>query len=376
MFRRFFLSAICLALPTGAFAVPVKSQPVDVVICLDTSNSMDGLIDSAKQKLWDVVNNLAQAQPVPDLRVSLYHYGNNTLDSKTGWVSRETDLTRDLDEVSKKLFGLTTNGGTEYVARVSRDALNDVKWSTEANSLRIIFVCGNEGVDQDPDVKLADVTKAAKAKGVIINTIYCGPAGDSIAPGWFSFAESTGGQGLNIDQNQIRREVQVKSPFDQKILELNQKLNTTYIAYGRARDREAAGEKLRAQDANAASAAPNAIQSRIQTKAGALYRNSQWDLVDRLEEEKTFDLSTLKDEELPDELRKLKPEERLAYVKKKAEERAEMRQQIRELGEKRNEFVKEALKKMPESDQEQAFATAINKALREQAATKGIKIPE
>src|SRR5436305_15109786 len=122
------LPLLALALPLlAAPAAPAADakpapKPVDVVICLDTSNSMDGLIASAKQKLWDIVNDLAKAQPAPDLRVALYSYGHTHYDAKAGWVRKELDLTTDLDSVYKKLNGLTTNGGDEYVARVCRDA--------------------------------------------------------------------------------------------------------------------------------------------------------------------------------------------------------------------------------------------------------------
>ena len=79
---------------------------------------MDGRINSAKAKLWDIVNNLATAKPTPDLRVALYSYGHTSYNPQAGWVRKEADLTTDLDEISKKLFGLTTNGGEEYVGRV------------------------------------------------------------------------------------------------------------------------------------------------------------------------------------------------------------------------------------------------------------------
>src|SRR6185295_20119267 len=82
---------------------PVKGQPIDVVICLDTSNSMDGLIASAKIKLWDIVNDLAKVKPAPDLRVALYSYGNDGYDAQKGWVRKELDFSTDLDMVFKKL---------------------------------------------------------------------------------------------------------------------------------------------------------------------------------------------------------------------------------------------------------------------------------
>src|SRR6476660_6836209 len=58
-----------------------KRADIDLALCLDTSNSMDGLIDAAKQKLWDLVNTLARARPTPNLRVALYSYGNTHYDA-------------------------------------------------------------------------------------------------------------------------------------------------------------------------------------------------------------------------------------------------------------------------------------------------------
>src|SRR4051795_7753368 len=132
---RILLSGLVLTLAAGAVQAdgqPVAKaspKPVDVVICLDVSNSMDGLIASAKQKLWDIVNDLGRAQPTPDLRVALYSYGNDGYDPAVGWVRKEDDLTSDLDEIYRKLNGLTTRGVTEYVARVCRDSLKDQRWS-------------------------------------------------------------------------------------------------------------------------------------------------------------------------------------------------------------------------------------------------------
>src|SRR5258708_31689004 len=124
------LVVLCGAASSRAAPDSEKSgKSIDVAICLDTSNSMDGLIDSAKLKLWTIVNDLAKIQPAPTLRVGLYQYGNDDLDRNVGWVRKEVDLTQDLDEVYKKLNALRTHGGTEYVSRVCRDALNDLKWS-------------------------------------------------------------------------------------------------------------------------------------------------------------------------------------------------------------------------------------------------------
>src|SRR5207237_1109340 len=99
----------------AAEAAKPTVKNIDVVLYLDVSNSMDGLIGSAKTKLWYIVNDLAKIKPTPNLRVGLYSYGNDGYDAKIGWIRKEVDLTTDLDTIYQKLNGLTTNGGTEYV---------------------------------------------------------------------------------------------------------------------------------------------------------------------------------------------------------------------------------------------------------------------
>ena len=127
-------------------AAAETGKPIDIVICLDVSGSMNGLIDSAKIQLWNVVNELARIKPTPQLRVGLYAYGANKYDAKKGWVNKEVDLTEDLDEVYKMLNALKTGGGDELVARVTKTAIEDQKWSAEKGALKIVFVCGNEAV--------------------------------------------------------------------------------------------------------------------------------------------------------------------------------------------------------------------------------------
>src|SRR6266550_3451359 len=92
----FLFALMVMGLHVGrADAQAPRASSVDVAICLDVSSSMDGLVASAKQKLWDVVNDLARAKPAPNLRVALFSYGNNAYDPKTGWVRQELDLTSD-----------------------------------------------------------------------------------------------------------------------------------------------------------------------------------------------------------------------------------------------------------------------------------------
>ncbi|HMC63494.1 MAG TPA: vWA domain-containing protein [Gemmataceae bacterium] len=373
------LSIVALALMLGTSAVstacgpakPAAVKNIDVVVCLDTSNSMDGLIGSAKMKLWDIVNDLAKIKPTPNLRVALYSYGNDGYDAKIGWVRKEVDLTTDLDAIYQKLTGLTTNGGTEYVARVCRDAIVQQKWSEDKQALKLIFVCGNEPASQDPEVKLKAVAESATGKGIIINPIYCGGVNDSDAQDWKQFAAFSGGRFASIDQN--RGTVAIATPMDKELASLSEKISTTYLCYGEM-GREKAANQV-AQDANAKQLSLAAAATRGTSKGGGLYRNSEWDLVDRCKEDPKFDVRKVADKDLPENMRKMKPDERVAYVKKKAAEREDIKKKIAELSKKREAYVKEQMKKNP-SKADKAFDAALRATLREQAQTKGINIPD
>ena len=371
--------AVALALvPAALIAAPpaASPKPVDVVLCLDTSSSMDGLLDSAKRKLWAVVNDLAKMEPAPALRVGVYSYGNNGYDAARGWVRQEVALTTDLDEVYKRIHALRCAGpgSEEYATRAARDALADLKWADDKDALKLVFVCGNEPVDQDRDVTPESVAAAAKAKGVVVNTIYCGSANHADAAGWAAFATRCGGRSAHIDQDRVKAEVVIKTPFDEEIEKLGAKINETYVWYGL---RGAAGrENQLAQDRNAARAAGGVAAERSVTKATDLYKNAECDLIDRMQTEKDFDLKKLNEADLPPELKKVKVEEREAYLKKKAAERTEIQKKVTELGARRALYIDEARRKQAKPGGDPALDEALRKILRDEAAAKGLKVKD
>ena len=347
---------------------PAEQRHVDVVICLDTSNSMDGLIESAKQKLWAVVNELATAKPKPILRVGLYHYGNSRLSPTNGWVQQLCPLTRDLDEVYSKLFALRTRGGTEYVARVVRAATGELDWNTDRRTLRMIFVAGNEPATQDEKTyKLRDICKAAATKGIIVNTIFCGNEAEGRRTGWADAAVWADGKYAAIDQN--RGTVVISTPYDKELAELSASLNKTYIPYG-ARGKAGAA-KQKAQDANAGKLNAAAEAQRSVTKATELYNNSGWDLVDAVANGKV-DLAKVKDADLPEHMRKMHVEERGKYVDQMLARRKKVQAEIKDLGAKREKHVKAEMAKRNLSD-EASLDRALRETVRQQAEANGIE---
>jgi hypothetical protein len=254
---------------------------------------------------------------------------------------------------------------------VTRDALAQLKWSEDKDSLRIIFVCGNEPADQDKEVTLQSVAAEAKAKGVHINTIYCGSPSHPEAVGWMEFAGIAGGKYANIDQDRAATQV-VKTPFDEELTKLGAEINKTYCWYGE-RGAAACANQLE-QDKNAEKVSKEVAAERSATKATRLYANAAADLIDRMRTDKEFDVKKMKAEDLPEEMRKLKPEEREGYLKKKAEERAEIQKKVADLSAKRAKFVEEERKKEPKSAADKAFDEALKVILKEQAEAKGMKV--
>jgi hypothetical protein len=343
-----------------------QRRDVDLVIALDVSGSMQGLIESAKQRLWDITNELAQARPVPALRVAILSYGRPSYGAQSGYVRVDLPFTADLDAVNATLFAFQTAGGDEYVARAIQTSLDRLQWSQDPDALQIVFVAGNESADQDPLLTTTHATAAAARRGIVVNTIYCGSENDGVAPGWRQVALNTHGMYASIDQN-AAAVANVATPFDAELAALNVELNSTYIAFGSA-GLESRENQL-AQDANAFAMSPAAAASRTVAKAGVLYR-AEWDLVDAVESGK--ELAEIPVAELPPEMQALKPEEREAYVREKSQRRDEVQDRIGELADERSRYIAEQTAESADT----GLDAAILEGIREVAATKGFEFPE
>ena len=120
---------------------------IQLAILLDTSGSMDGLIDQARSRLWKIVNELATARKngqAPRLQVALYEYGQDGIPAAAGYLRRIVPLSDDLDRISEELFKLKTNGGEEYCGQVIQSAVRELEWSGDSGDLKMIVIAGNE----------------------------------------------------------------------------------------------------------------------------------------------------------------------------------------------------------------------------------------
>lgn len=356
---------------TGAMHVPPISpgRPVDLAICLDTSGSMSGLIEAAKQKLWAIVNDLALAEPTPDLRVALLTYGSPSYGAETGWVRMQTPFTGDLDLVSERLFALGTAGGAEYVGRVLQSSLAELGWTASESALKLIIVAGNESADQDRECPFREMCGNAIARGIMVNSIYCGSVADSVAPEWREVATLADGHFASIDHN--GGTVIVSTPFDDRLAELGTSLNTTYIAFGAFGAQGQARQQ--AEDANAQSLNSAAQAARTAAKAGKMYRNSGWDLVDA-SREADFDLEAVAEEDLPENIRSMTAQERRQYIDEMFARRQAVQAEIAEINRQRQAFIEDEMTKQG-LDESKSFDAAVRNAIRAQAESKGFLFP-
>ena len=364
---KFIFAMLTSLICSISYAQP-SAKKVQVAILFDTSNSMDGLIDQAKTRIWGIVNEVNSLRfqgQVPKIEIAIYEYGKSSLLAKDDFVKKILDLTSDLDEVSNQLFGLTTNGGDEYCGAVIKHSLDELAWSSDQSDLKLIYIAGNEPFTQGP-VQFKEICALAKRKGIFINTIYCGDYDQGVRESWKDGATCSDGNYFNI--NSDAQIVHIDTPYDQKIDSYNDSLNMTYIGYGRLGNSKK--EMQLAQDSNAGAQSMESKAERTKAKASANYSNASWDIVDAVEE-KEVDITELKDEDLPLELKGKTDEEKLKFIEDKKNERATYQTEIQKLAVERQKYIDEELKKRAGEEKVDDFGTSVNESIRATAVSLG-----
>lgn len=342
-----------------------KPATIQIALLLDTSNSMDGLIDQAKTQLWDIVNKMSSAQCNDQqalLEIAIYEYGNSRLSANDGFVREVLSFSTDLDLISKELFSLRTNGGEEYCGTVIDKSLKHLEWKDGKNDLKMIFIAGNGGFNQG-SVPFSSSIAQAIEKDVTVNTIFCGDWNTGTQLRWKEGAVLGKGEYMNLDHNQ--KSTYVATPYDDEILEWNKKLNNTYVYYGRqGEDKKMAQVQM---DEMVQEASIQANVKRSVAKSSSNYRNSTWDLVDAMEDEearegffKSENLATL-----PDSLRNKSKKEITAFAKVKKQERTSIQNKIQELNKKRDNYIKK--QSLSESN---GLESAMFQAIKKQSSSK------
>lgn len=341
---------------------------IKVALLLDTSNSMDGLIEQAKSRLWNIINTITTLKyqgKEPVIEIALYEYGNDGLSQQSNYIRQVAPLTTDLDLISEKLFALRTNGGNEYCGAVISEAVKKLNWSNEKADMKLIYIAGNEGFDQG-GISYKESVSEALQHSIYVNTIFCGNKMEGINTFWKDGADRGGGKYFNIDAN--KQVTFIETPYDAQIEACDIRINKTYINYGAqglAKKRNQAVQDNNARSINKANYTERAV-----SKSKAAYENSNWDIVDRVKKDKDA-LNKIKNEDLPDELKGKSKAEIATYIDGKTKEREAIQKEITTLSIKRQQYIDEQNKKNPGRDD---LGEAINSSISELALKNGYTI--
>ncbi|RYY66623.1 MAG: VWA domain-containing protein [Chitinophagaceae bacterium] len=338
---------LLLALPiVFSFTRPRPQRPpvpkIQVALLLDVSNSMDGLIDQAKAQLWNLVSILGRAEcaaGTPQIEIALYEYGRTDNDAAKGYVRQIQPFTSNLDALSKSLFALHTNGGSEYCAQVIYTSVQDLAWDSSAQTYKAVFIAGNESFRQGT-LTWNTACAAARARGIVVNTIYCGPRDQGIREFW-NLSDCGNGSYTNI--NSDAKAEDIPTPYDSVLYTLNERFNSTLMAYGprgsAAMSEVAEVDGLNQRHNKSSGAARTAVKGRR-----SLYNNSDWDLVDAYESDSSS-YRRVDRAMLPDSLRSRSDAGLRAAIEQKRAERDAVRNEIAEASRKREEWLADERKR-------------------------------
>ena len=204
---------------------------------------------------------------------------------------------------------------------------------------------------------------------MVLNTIHCGEQSDGVEGQWQAGATAGGGRFFNIDQN--RAVAQIPCPQDPRLLELNEALNDTYLWFGAAEDRAERAENQARQDGNAGLYGSSNLSKRAAAKASGAYGNVGRDLIDSYgltaesPEELAAELAEIPQEELPEQMQPMTPQERVAHVQKLTERRKAIVAEINELSAARAAFLAEQVGEGDDSTLGKAMSDAVRQQLRD-----------
>ena len=345
---------------------PVKPR-IEVCFVLDTTGSMSGLIEGAKQKIWSIANEMVSAKPTPEIRMGLIGYR----DRGDQYVVKSFDLNDDIDAVYANLRGFSAGGGgdtPESVNEALYEAVHKMEWSKDRSVLKIIFLVGDAPphMDYENAPKYPEICQDAMKKDLIINTVQCGGIVQT-TPIWQEIAKLSEGSYAAIAQS--GNMVAIATPMDAELAELNRKVGATLVAYGDVAARRALTAKQVA--AEAAPASVSADRLAFNARYGVAVQG-EGELLDSLSSGKVK-LTELKKDQLPAEWQKLSNAELKAKIEKQQKERADLQAQIVKLSKERDDYIAKERQRLAASGKADSFDEKVAQTIRTQAAKKGIE---
>ncbi len=357
--------------PANTVELPPGQHPkIEVVFVLDTTSSMSGMIQAAKEKIWSIASSMASAQNAHDIKMGLIAFR----DRGDVYVTKVINLSSDLDSMNATLMDFKAEGGgdgPESVNQALYEAVNKITWSEDQQTYKVVFLVGDAPPHSDyaNDVQYGKSLQIADSKGIVVNAIQCGQQ-TATTNEWQQIAML--GKGRYFQVEQAGNAVAISTPYDKKLATLSSKLDDTRLYYGdkekqkRQQNKVLAAKKLD-KDASEQSRARRAIFN--SSASGKNNFLGEDELVDAISSGRV-DLSSINQKYLPQAMQAMAPEKQQQLVSKKSKERDELKREIAELTEKRSLHINQELEAQggaKDSLDEQIYAT-----VRDQASKKGL----
>ncbi|MCB1741360.1 MAG: VWA domain-containing protein [Gammaproteobacteria bacterium] len=317
---------------------------VDVVFVLDTTGSMGGMIEAAKEKIWSIASTLAQARGATEIEMGLVAYR----DRGDAYVTRVVDLSTDLDSLYATLMGFEAQGGgdgPESVNQALYEAVHRISWSQDDDTYKVLFLVGDAPphMDYENDVQYPQSLAEARRRDIVVNTIQCGRTSDT-EQAWQRIASLGQGEFLQVDQSGSA--VALSTPYDAELATLAARLDDTRLYYGAASE-QAAKQKKVAATLRLRESASLAAQARRATfnvsDSGAANQFGDGDLAADVASGRVS-LDEVDESQLPPPLVEMPKAERERVVEQTLEARERLQRQIKQLSDKREAHLQERVK--------------------------------
>jgi hypothetical protein len=356
------------AVATPTYPEKIATMPIEVCFVLDTTGSMSGLIEGAKQKIWSIANSIIKDNPKSTLKIALVPYRDRGDD----YITKVIDLTDDLDSMYKELMAFGAGGGgdePESVNQALQDAVEKVSWGGgpgaggKAETIRLVFLVGDSPphMDYPDDVKYTVTIEKAVKKNIIVDTVQCGDRA-STTPFWKEIARLGEGQYLPIAQS--GNMVAIQAPQDARLAELSAELAKTVVPYGSARQQNEVISKNALNSAPASEATAARVTFNGGRGGGGRAVSGAGDLTKDIEANGKL-LDTLKVEELPVPMQKMTPAEQQAYLDKQIAQRKVINDEIAKVSKERDAYIKTEAEKNVKAD---SFDVKVIETIQSNAA--------
>jgi len=339
---------------------------IEVCFVLDTTGSMGGLIEGAKQKIWSIANEMISTKPTPELKLGLIGYR----DRGDEYVVKSFQLTDDIDSIYGHLRDFKAEGGgdePESVNEALAEAIEKMPWSQDRKVLKIIFLVGDAPphLDYADGPKYPELCRIAAKKDLIINTVQCGNIAET-TPIWKEIAKLSEGSYAAIAQS--GGVAVIATPMDDELARLNKKIGATLIPYGDATlQREVAAKQAFAESAPASAAADRLSYNARTGKAV----QGRGELLDALAKNEVK-LDAIDKKDLPKEFQKLTKQEMDARIAKTRAERDSLQKEVQALAKKREVYIQAENKRLAEAGKGDGFDEKVTETIHQQAERKGI----